>query len=81
MASIIAVLNPKGGCGKTTLAVHLASALSRQGDAVLLVDATRKVAHAIGTRPGRGGLRFRSSGSTARPWTRTSPGCRRHTGG
>ncbi len=39
MANIIAVLNPKGGCGKTTLAVHLATALSRQGDPVLLVDA------------------------------------------
>lgn len=36
--TIIAVLNPKGGCGKTTLATHLARALHDQGRHVLLVD-------------------------------------------
>ena len=39
MANIIAVLNPKGGSGKTTLSIHLARALHRGGKKVLLVDA------------------------------------------
>ena len=36
---ISAVLNQKGGGGKTTLAVHIAAALARQGSRVRLVDA------------------------------------------
>lgn len=39
--SIIAVVNRKGGCGKSTLAVHLAAQLSREGHAVLLADLDR----------------------------------------
>jgi len=36
---IISVLNQKGGVGKTTLAVHIATAFARRGNRVLLVDA------------------------------------------
>ena len=35
---VIAVLNPKGGCGKTTLATNLARALHDRGLKTLLVD-------------------------------------------
>ena len=37
MANVIAILNPKGGAGKTTIALHLARALKEHGT-VLLVD-------------------------------------------
>jgi chromosome partitioning protein len=34
----IAVVNQKGGCGKTTVSINLASAIAEQGQKVLLVD-------------------------------------------
>ena len=36
---IIALLNQKGGVGKTTLATHIAGELAMQGSSVILLDA------------------------------------------
>lgn len=36
--SVLALINNKGGVGKTTTAIHLADGASRQGEDVLLVD-------------------------------------------
>ncbi|HEV8692207.1 MAG TPA: ParA family protein [Ideonella sp.] len=39
---VIAIANPKGGVGKSTLATNLAGALARQGQAVMLGDLDRQ---------------------------------------
>ena len=45
-ATVIAVFNPKGGVGKTTVATNLASALQvRRGQNVLLIDADTVTGH------------------------------------
>jgi len=36
--SVIAILNPKGGCGKTTLSTNIAQSLHERGKPVLVVD-------------------------------------------
>ena len=45
-ATVIAVFNPKGGVGKTTVATNLASTLqTRKGQSVLLIDADTVTGH------------------------------------
>jgi cellulose biosynthesis protein BcsQ len=36
---VVAIVSPKGGCGKTTVSLNLALSLARQGRSVVLVDA------------------------------------------
>src|SRR4030066_985694 len=44
----IAVVNQKGGCGKTTVSINLASALAEAGQRVLLVDMDSQSHCAVG---------------------------------
>jgi pilus assembly protein CpaE len=56
-ATVVAVFNPKGGVGKTTLATNLASALqTRRGQNVMLIDADTVTGH-VATSLGIDGVR------------------------
>ena len=47
-ARIIAMVNQKGGPGKTTIAMHLAGTLARRGFKVLVVDADPQGSYPLG---------------------------------
>src|SRR6185295_14310423 len=51
---IVAIYNPKGGTGKTTTAVNIATNLARRGRSVLLVDleADMGASISVGVGPG-----------------------------
>src|SRR5262249_22946686 len=42
VTKVISVLNQKGGAGKTTLSIHIATALARRGEKVILIDADQQ---------------------------------------
>ena len=69
---IIAVIGQKGGCGKSTIAVHLAGWRTNIGKDVLLIDSDRQgTAPALVTEQKRRELTYARDHPAVRPEHRT----------
>ena len=81
-AKIIAVVNQKGGSGKTTVSMQLAGALARRKNKVLVVDAdpqgtaTRWAASALDETPFPASVVGLSAASTKDDFVSFTPGMR-----
>ncbi len=77
----IAVMNQKGGCGKTTIAINLSSALHRLGHRVLLVDMDPQAHASVGLGIAGDALDVTSYELLMDPRTRATDAIVQHSGG